>query len=68
MPHKGLLLFYGIKELQEASPQTHKVNAVKVRTLKNNNYATDMRTLKVRHLHDKQLNLQESNDLRYEDL
>ena len=45
MPHRGLLLFYGIKELQEVSPQTHKVNAAMVRTLKNNNHATDMRTL-----------------------
>ena len=35
----------GMKELQEVSPQTHKVYATKVRTLKNKN-ATDMRTLK----------------------
>ena len=34
MPSEGLLLFYGIKELQEVSPQTLK------------GYATDMRTLK----------------------
>ena len=45
MPSEGLLLFYGMKELQEVSPQTLRGYAAKVRTLKNKN-ATDMRTLK----------------------
>ena len=35
-----------MKELQEVSPQTLIDYAAKVRTLKNNNHATDMRTLK----------------------
>ena len=42
MPSEGLLLFYGMKELQEVSPQTLI------------GYATDMRTLKVRHIQSKQ--------------
>ena len=52
MPSEGLLLFYGMKELQEVSPQTLRGYAAKVRTLKNKN-AANMRTSKVRHIQSK---------------